>query len=112
MHPVPTIHNDSKSHASLLRPPTIPRKSPRKRKFVLDELVLFEVADKVVDINSIPEQNSPENLTFKILANSVQLFDLKINEETGVPAVHENTDRNLHVRLSYHGLVIPLTEWF
>ena len=109
MHPVPTIHNDSKSHASLLRPPTIPRKS---RKFVLDELVLLEVADKVVDINSIPEQNSPENLTFKILANSVQLFDLKINEETGVPAVHENTDRNLHARLSYHGLVIPLTEWF
>ena len=100
MHPVPTIHNDAKSHASLLRPPTIPRKSPRKRKFVLDELVLLEVADKVVDINSIPEQNSPENLTFKILANSVQLFDLKINEETGVPAVHENTDRNLHARLS------------
>ena len=61
----------------------------------------------IVDINSISEQNSPENLTFKRLDNSVQLFNLKYNEETGILAVHEcvSVDRNLNVYLSYHGLV-------
>ena len=44
----------------------------------------------------------------------MQLFNLKCNEETGILAVHESisVDKNLHVRLSYHGLVIPLPELF
>ena len=41
LHPVPTIHNVSKSNPSLLRTPTIPRKSRRKREIGVDELVLF-----------------------------------------------------------------------
>ena len=85
MHPVPTIHNDSKSNPSLLRTPAIPKKSPRKRKFGVDELVLLEAADKIVDINSVLEQNSAENFTFRRLDNSAQLFNLKLNEETGIP---------------------------
>ena len=88
LHPVPTTHNDSKSNPSLLRTPTIPRKSPRKRKIGLDELVLFQAADKIVDIDSISEQNSPESVTFKRPDNSVQLFNLKCNEETGILAFH------------------------
>ena len=72
----------------------------------MDELVLFQAADKIVDIDSISEQNSPENFTFKRLDNSVQLFNLF--------PVYEciSADRNLHVRLSYHGLVIPLPQRF
>ena len=114
LHPVPTIHNDSKSNLSLLRTPIIPRKSPRKRKIGVDELVLFQAADKIVDTDSISEQNSPENFTFKRLDKSVQLFNFKCNEETGILAVHEciSIDRNLHVHVSYHGLVIPFPEWF
>ena len=46
---------------SILRTPTIPRKSPRKQNIWADELVLFQVADKIVDIDSISEQSSPEN---------------------------------------------------
>ena len=44
----------------------------------------------------------------------MQLFNLKCSEETGILAVHEciNPERTLHVRLSYHGLVIPLLLWF
>ena len=44
----------------------------------------------------------------------MQLFNLKCSEETGILAVHEciNPERTLHVRLSYHGLVIPLLQWF
>ena len=89
---------------SLFRTPTIPRKSPRKRNIWLDELVLFQAADKIVDIDSIFEQNSPENFTFKRLDNSMQLFNLKCNEETGILAVHECiiADRNLQV---YHIMV-------
>ena len=107
---VPTIHNKSKSNLSLLWTPTIPRKFPRKQKIGVQELVLFQASDKIVDIGSISKQNSPENFTFKRLDNSVQLFNLKYNEETGILAVHEciSVDRNLDVRLSYHGLVMVL----
>ena len=113
LHPVPTIHNDSKSNPSLLKTPTIPRKSSRKQKIGVNELVLFQAADKIVDIDSISEQNSPKNFTFKRLYNSVQLFNLKCNEESGILAVHEciSVDRNLHVRLSYHGLFMSLLLW-
>ena len=58
--------------------------------------------------------NSPKNLlTFKRLDNSVQLFSL-MKQETGILAVHEciSVDRNCHVCVSYHGLVIPLLQWF
>ena len=44
----------------------------------------------------------------------MQLFDLKFNKETGIPTVHKcpSIDRNLHIRLSYHGLVVLLPELF
>ena len=58
--------NDSRSNPSLLRTHTIPRKSPTKRNIWLDELVLFQAADKIVDIDSVSKQNLPENFTFKI----------------------------------------------
>ena len=95
--------NDSRSNLSLLRTPTNPRKSPRKRNIWLDELVLFQAADKIVDIDSTSKQDSPENFTFKRLDNSVQLFNLECNEETGILAVHKciSADRNLHIHLHY-----------
>ena len=65
LHPVPTIHHDSKSNLSLLSTPTIPGKFSRKRKIGVDELVSFQAADKIVDIDSISEQNSPKKFTFK-----------------------------------------------
>ena len=107
-------HNDWSSNPSLLRTTTIPRKSSRKRNIWLDELVSLQAAHKIVDIDSTSKQSSPENFTFKRLENSVQFFDLKFNEETGILAVHEciSADRNLPVRLSYQGLVIPLPQWF
>ena len=102
------------SNPSLLRTPTILRKSPTKRNVSLDELVSFQAADKIVDIDLISKQNSPENFTFKRLDNSGLHFNLKCNEETGILAVHEciSADRNLHVCLSYHDLVIPFPQWF
>ena len=107
-------HNDSKSNPALLRAPTISKKSPRKRNIWLDKSVLYQAADKIVDIDSISEQNSPENFTFKRLYNSGLHSNLKCNEETGILAVHKyiSADRNLHVSLSYHGLVILLPQWF
>ena len=102
------------SNPSLLRTPTNHRKSPRKRNTWLDELVLFQAADIEVDIDSISEQNSHEKLTFERLDNSEQIFNLKCNEQTGILAVHEciSAEKNLHVRLSYHYLVILLPQWF
>ena len=103
-------HNDSRSNPSLLTTPTIPRKSPRKRNIWLDKLVLFQAADKIVNTDSVSEQNSPGNFPF----NSVQHFNSKCNKETGILAVHKciSANRNIHVRLSYHCLVIPLPQWF
>ena len=102
LHPVPTIHNGSKFNPSVLGTPTLPRESSRKRKIGVDELAFFQATDKIVDIDSISRQNSPENFTFERLDNSVQIFNLKCNF---IIAVHERigVQRNLHVRLSYHG---------
>ena len=58
----PTIHNDAKCNASFLRTPTIPRKSPGKQKIGVGELVLLQAADKIVDIDSISEQNLKTSL--------------------------------------------------
>ena len=73
-------HNDWRSNPSLLRTPTNPRKYPRKQNIWLDELILFQAADKIVDVDSISD--SPEKFTFKRLDNSLQLFNLKCNGET------------------------------
>ena len=99
-------HNDSRSNPSLLRTPTNPRKSPRKRNICLDELVLFRAASKIVDIDSLSKHDSPENFTFERLDNGVQLFNLECNEETGILAVHKSisADRILHVCL-YHVII-------
>ena len=66
----------------------------------------------MVDIDSMFEQHSRENFTFKRLDNSALHFNLKCNEETGILAVHKCicADRNLHVCLSYRGLVIPFPQ--
>ena len=110
LHPV-VNHNDSKSNPSLLRTPTIPRNSPKKRKIEVDKLLLVQADDKMVDIDSISEQNSTENFTFKRLDNSVQLSNLKCNEEPDIPAVLKRitVDRNLHVHLSQW---FTLLQWF
>ena len=107
-------HNDPRSNQSILRTPTIPRKSPRKQNIWVYELILIRVAYKIVDIDSTSGQNSPENFTYMRLDNSGLHFNLKCNEETDILAFHEciSADRNLHVRLSYHGLVILLPQWF
>ena len=74
----------------------------------------MQVSNKIVDIDSISEQNSPENFTFIRRDKSGLHFNFKCYEETGILAVHEciSANRNLHVRLSYHGLVILLPQWF
>ena len=85
-------HNESRSNPSILRTRTIPRKSARKWNIWEDELVLFQVANKIVDI---------------YYPNRIHLhFNLKCNEKTGILAVPEciSADKNLHVHLSYHGL--------
>ena len=93
---------------------SILRKPPRKKKIRVDDLILFQTADKIVDIDSISQQNSPQYFTLKRLDNITQFSNLNFNEETGVPMVHEciSIDRNLQVCLSYHGLAIPFPEWF
>ena len=66
----------------------------------------WEAADTILDTDSISEQNSFENF------NSMQPFHLKCIEETSILVTHKciSIDRNLHVLLSFLGLVIPLPE--
>ena len=80
-------HYDSSCNPSLLSTPTIPTKYPRTRNIRLNELVFFQAADQIVDTDSMSEQNIPENFTFERIDNSMQLFNLKCNEETGILAV-------------------------
>ena len=50
----------------------------RKPRFISQKNSL-QAANKIVDIDSISEQNSPENFTFQRLDNSVQLLNLKFD---------------------------------
>ena len=55
-------------------------------------------------------ENAPNNCSYKrLFDNTVQLYNLASNEETDMTAVKESLR---HVRLSYHGLYLPLSEWF
>ena len=60
-------------------------------------------------------ENAPNNCSYKrLFDNTVQLYNLASNEETDMTAVKESfsIDCDLHVRLSYHCLFLPLSEWF
>ena len=72
-------------------------------KLLIKQLILIQYTKR------IQLKTSP----LKDLRNSVQLFNLTCNEETGVFTVHEciRVDRNLHVRLSCY-LVKPLPHCF
>ena len=89
--------NDSRSNPSLLRTHTIPRKSPTKRNICLDELVLFQAADKIVDIDSVSKQNSPKNFTFKIAIIACQI---SIENVTKKPAFLQFTNLLVHIKIS------------
>ena len=114
LHPVPTIHPNTILQTSILRTPTVSRRSPRKRAYATDELETFLNQDKVLNFSSFASEYAPNNHSFKKLENSVQYYNLFFDETTGVPAVREciSIDRNLHVTLTYNGYVIPLPEWF
>ena len=113
LHPVPTIHNDSISRPSLLRTPDLVHKSPRKRKIDIDELEEFQEKDKVINFEAFNEKYSPVNFSFRRLEKSVQYYCLVFDPENGVPKVNEciSVDKNLHARLTYQGLPIPLPDW-
>lgn len=114
LHPVPTIQTDVLSNPSLLRTPTVPRNSPRKRKHDYDELALFKKKDKVTDFNSFLSNHAPDNISFSRRDNTVQYYNLYFDVVTGIPAVHEciSINQDLNVTLSYNGILLPLPEWF
>ena len=111
----PSIHNNTKCNPSFLKDYHYSQEISQKTKNWSRWISLLQADDKIVDIDSISEQNLPEHFIFKRFDKSVlQIFNLKCNEETGIVTVHEciSGDTNLHVRLSYQGLLIPLPKWF
>ena len=114
LHPVPTIHPKIYGKDSLLRTPSLPRKSPVKRNIYGDEISTFQALDKVSGFQHFDCSHSPLNYSFKRLDETVQYFNLVFNEQTGIPTVLEciSINKELQVNLTYKGYSIPLPEWF
>ena len=51
----------------------MPKKFPRKRKIGVNGLVLFQAVNKIVDTESIFQQNSPENFNSRRLDNKFKI---------------------------------------
>ena len=111
---VPTIHTDSTSRPSLLRTPVVLRRSPRKKKLDIDQLKEFQEKDKVESFKSFSQDHVPSEFNFKRLQESVQYYRLIFDSKTGFPRVYEcfSTDKELHVKLTFKGFLIPLPDWF
>ena len=119
MKPVPTIFDpsnatiQSSSASHITSPVSVPRKSPRKRVFQEEQYETFFANDLIKEFNDINEDLSPLGYSFKQHDDHVIFYKL-VDNEMSVPEVTEciRVDKELHVKLFYKGLPLPLPQWF
>ena len=71
LHPVPTIYPKGSGKESLLRTPTIPRRSPIKRNIHKDEITVFKPKDKATGFYFLDNLHAPLHGSFKRLSKSI-----------------------------------------
>lgn len=115
LEPVPTIHSKGlESIPSVLPTTSTSRKPPLKRVFQDDQLDEFKSRDSINSINDLHQYNSPPGFEFQHFDNSVVFYRLKFDDVTQFPVVLESirVDQDLHVKLQYNGIPLPLPPWF
>ena len=115
LEPVPTIYSkEFESCPSVLPTYSTSRKSPKKRAFQNDQLDEFQSKDIINSINDLTEFNSPPEFKFQQFGDSVVFYKLKFDDVTQFPVVLESirVDKDLHVKLQYNGIPLPLPSWF
>ena len=112
MNPVPTVYPQNLlSNPSSLPTQRTTSSLTRKRSFS-DELSTFQQRDVIRTFQDLNESIAPAGFQFKELDNCIiypYSFDgikfLKILESLRV-------DDDLHVKVQYNGMLLPLPQWF
>ena len=114
MNPVPTIHSpDLLSTPSSLPTKQTSRNPPRKRTFQEDELSEFKKKDTIT-FNDLDSSTAPVGFQYNKFDICVLYFNLVYDDESRFPKILESIkiDNDLHVQLQYHGIYLPLPQWF
>ena len=119
LKPVPTIFNRSyvthmsSSSSNLISSVSIPRKSPRKRIFEEERYQTFLAGDLIKKLSEINENLARPGYSFQQTDDHVKFFKL-VDNEMLLPEVTEciRIDKELHVKLSFKGSLVPLPQWF
>ena len=114
LSPVPTIQTDVIAPLSVLRKPVIPRHAPTPRYCGKEQLSEFQIADKIICLDSLTQEHCPKGFSFNQYNSKVVYYNLCFDDITSIPSVHESIiiDEFLHVSLTYKGYHVPLPEWF
>lgn len=121
LRPVPTKIPESQEIVNL--PPTAtletirtPRKPPKFRPFQEDELENFKKVDKITcleDINEKKVNDLGQEFVMKRNDDNLAIYKLETNE-VRIPEVTHciRVDKDLHVKLFYKSVPLPLPLWF
>ena len=115
--PIPTISGNSDDVPLSLQPtPSLPlRKPPKKRSIATtnNEMESFRANDKIKDFTCVSESMCPFGFSFMKCEGYVIFYKLGKNHHN-VPEVAESikVDEQMHVKLFFRGLTVPLPEWF
>ena len=116
MHPVPTIYSSEslKRPSCLPVPDPPPRKLPKQRGVLPDELEEFNKQDIIHNLSELTEENAPPGFKTRKSNDCIVYYRLEFDEKTNFPALFESIriDNELHVQLQYNGIRVPLPSWF
>ena len=112
MNPVPTVYPQN----LLSNPSSLPIQQttsslPRKRSFP-DELSTFQQRDVIRTFQDLNESIAPAGFQFKELDNCI-IYPFSVDGTT-FPKILEyiKVVNDLHVKLQYNGMPLPLPQWF
>ena len=112
MMPVPNIYPEKlKNTPSILPTPQTKRKAPTERVFQEDELSKFMERDTISCLDDLTESRAPPGFAYRRADDHVVYYRLIFDP---YPTVHEAIciDENLHVKLQYKGIPVPLPKFF
>ena len=78
-----------------------------------DEMKMFRKSDKIKDFTCINKSICPVDFSFSDYSDYKVFYKLDTNHH-GIPEITESIkiDKQLHVKLYFKGLPVPLPEWF
>ena len=116
MDPMPSIYSAEslKRPSCLPLPDPPPRKLPKQRGILPDELQEFNKQDIIHDLSELREEHAPPGFQTRKSSDCIVYYRMEFDKKTNFPALFESIriDDELHVQLQYNGIRVPLPNWF